>query len=186
MKTDQGWILSYSGRKVFPLDPRPEDFSIAVVAHALSLKCRYNGHCEFFYSVAYHSILVSQHVEPRHALIGLLHELDEVFLPDVPRPIKPFLRGWKAIAERNMIAGCQAFGIEYPFPEQVHYVDAQMLNTEKEILMPDSEPWEGLPPKLDLTLSFLYPKEVEDAFVSRYREIVGESDNPYFQLDRIP
>lgn len=48
------WILTFTGRRFYPLDPRPEDVCLEDIAHALSLICRYNGHSRFFYSVAEH------------------------------------------------------------------------------------------------------------------------------------
>ena len=53
------WILTYSGIEFWPLDPRPEDVRIEDIAHALSMQCRFAGHCDRFYSVAEHSIRVA-------------------------------------------------------------------------------------------------------------------------------
>ena len=58
------WIQTYSGKKFYPLDPRPEDIDIRDIAHALSLNCRFNGHCRCFYSVAEHSVGVSSSQSP--------------------------------------------------------------------------------------------------------------------------
>jgi hypothetical protein len=47
-----GWIQTASGRK-FPLfDIDAEAICIEDIAHALSMLCRFNGHCLRFYSVA--------------------------------------------------------------------------------------------------------------------------------------
>ncbi len=46
------WIQTYTGKQFWPLDPRPEDIDIEDIAHALALTCRFNGHCDYFYSVA--------------------------------------------------------------------------------------------------------------------------------------
>lgn len=45
------WIETYEGVKFTPLDPDPLDVRIGDIAHALSNKCRYTGHSEFFYCV---------------------------------------------------------------------------------------------------------------------------------------
>jgi uncharacterized protein len=160
-----------TGRQMNPLEPKPEDFDIDIVAHALSLKCRYNGHAIEFFSVAQHAILVSMFVEPEHAMWGLMHELDEVFLPDIPRPLKPFVQGWEKIAEKHMIAGAAAFGLTLPMPPNVKYVDSQMLHTEQDYLMPGTPDWDSLPPKLDCVIKPMTWQQSETAFHVRYNEL---------------
>jgi hypothetical protein len=51
------WIQTFSGRRFYPADPRPDDMDIGDVAHALSMVCRFNGHVRFHYSVAQHAVL---------------------------------------------------------------------------------------------------------------------------------
>lgn len=53
------WMQTFTGRQFWPMDPRPEDLDILDIAHALSLLCRFGGHCQRFYSVAEHSVHVS-------------------------------------------------------------------------------------------------------------------------------
>jgi hypothetical protein len=57
------WIQTFTGRQYWPLDPREGDVYIEDIAHALSLQCRFTGHCRSFYSVAEHCVRVS-HVVP--------------------------------------------------------------------------------------------------------------------------
>ena len=61
-------IQTYTGKRFTPDDPRPEDLDIRDFAHSLSLLCRYNGHCQVFYSVADHSVRVSRQCPPEAAL----------------------------------------------------------------------------------------------------------------------
>ncbi len=74
---------------VFSIDA--PTFDIRDIAHNLANKCRFNGAPRDFYSVAEHSLLVSQIVErmgydPRE---GLLHDASEAYGPDVASPQKP-------------------------------------------------------------------------------------------------
>lgn len=55
------WIMTYSGKRYYYLSPTAEDISIVDIAHALSNKCRFAGHCKDFYSVAQHSFLVAEY-----------------------------------------------------------------------------------------------------------------------------
>ena len=87
------WMQTATGRKFWPLDPRPEDVDIEDIAHALSNVCRFGGHCREFYSVAEHSVRVSDYVgalggAPWHRLAGLLHDATEAYLGDMIRPLK--------------------------------------------------------------------------------------------------
>lgn len=82
------WIQTYTGRRFWPLDPRPEDVCIEDIAHALALKTRYTGHTRIPYSVAEHCVRCSRIVSPAFALPALLHDAAEAYLPDLAAPIK--------------------------------------------------------------------------------------------------
>lgn len=69
---------------------------LPVIAHALSLNCRFNGQIKRFYSVAQHSIMVAELTRifggnARDYLEALLHDASEAYLSDVPAPFKQFL-----------------------------------------------------------------------------------------------
>lgn len=169
---EDDWMQAYGSRAVNPFAPKPEDFTLEVVAHALALKTRFNGHCNFFYSVAQHCVMVSEHCSPENALWGLLHELDEVFLPDVPRPIKRQLPQWREVAELHMQAGAKAFGLHYPFPEEIHYIDAAALKTEMfDVMAPAPKPWGALPPRFEQTILPMTWQDAKQQFINRYFEL---------------
>jgi 5'-deoxynucleotidase YfbR-like HD superfamily hydrolase len=87
--SDHRWIQTYTGRCFFPLNPEVSAISIVDIAHALSMKCRFGGHCNSFYSVAQHSIEVANLIAPASDRVyGLLHDAAEAYLPDVCSPIK--------------------------------------------------------------------------------------------------
>jgi hypothetical protein len=102
------FIGVFSGRLFYPMDPRPEDVDPMDIAHALSLRCRWGCMSPTFYSVAEHSLAVAnvaRHLAeleevPLGALAwayGLLHDANEAYLPDVPRPVKPFMPEWAKV-----------------------------------------------------------------------------------------
>ena len=49
-------IHTYTGIEFYIIDPQEEDIDIHDIAHPLSLLCRANGHCRYFYSVAQHTL----------------------------------------------------------------------------------------------------------------------------------
>lgn len=86
-------LLCPSGTTFYPFAPESEDIHIQDVAHALSLICRFGGHIQRFYSVAQHSVIVSEVAEantPGWGLAALLHEVAEALsgLGDVCGPVK--------------------------------------------------------------------------------------------------
>jgi len=94
-------LQTFSGKSFYPFDPRPEDVDINDIAHALSLICRFNGHCKEFYSVAEHSVRVAWYMQNRYreygmcmplpdvtSIYGLMHDSPEFVLIDFPRPLK--------------------------------------------------------------------------------------------------
>jgi len=100
----------YTGRLFYPMDPRPEDVDPMDIAHALSLRCRWGCMSPVFYSVAEHSLAVAnvaRHLAEQEEApfgfgalawaYGLLHDANEAYLPDVPRPVKPFMPEWAAV-----------------------------------------------------------------------------------------
>lgn len=120
-----GWIQTASGRQFWPLDPRIEDVHPPDIIDHLSKICRFAGACRKFYSVAQHSVLVSEIVqeigrEPdcsgggagggggsgaggfspmqrlQAALVGLWHDAAEAYIGDITRPFKRHLYACEA------------------------------------------------------------------------------------------
>ena len=137
------WIETASGKQMWPLEPRPEDVCIEDIAHALSLLCRYNGHCRFFYSVGQHSINCAKHAlrqehSYRVALLALLHDAAEAYVSDLARPIKPFVKGFGFIEYNLQQVIYEALKIKPPNPEEekvIKQIDGVLLVTEAPVLM---------------------------------------------------
>ena len=173
-----GWIQTYTGRAIWPLEPDPAHVCIEDIAHALSMKCRYTGHVREFYSVAEHSVYVSHIVPPEDALWGLLHDAPEAYLPDIARPIKSAIVGFKVVENMMMAAIATRFGLPGDMPESIKHADLVMLATESRDLM-SAPPYrwlttEGITP-LEQTIKPLLPIAAKASFLSRFKQLVSAS-----------
>jgi hypothetical protein len=171
-----GWIETYTGKQFHILAPQPEEIDIYDIAHALSMQCRYTGHCEAFYSVAEHSYIVSLLVPKEHALAALFHDASEAYLTDVASPVKPHLTNYKELEDTIMTAIAKKVGFIYPLSYEVKQADRAMLKTEAKYLMPSGgSTWnqeqfgdgsvKGKIPKC------LQPIEAKQLFLTRFWEL---------------
>jgi hypothetical protein len=150
---DRGdWIQTWGGGLFYPLDPQPEEIHIEDIAHALSLICRFNGHCDGFYSVAQHSIMIACMASPENALWGLLHDAAECYVADMPRPVKRCIPGYKEIEAGVELAVAQKFGLPEIMPPEIKELDHAMLALEANTVL-------KVPPK-DWYLPFPAPENV--------------------------
>ena len=129
------WMQTVSGGVFSPFAPEPNSIKIEDIAHALSNICRYNGHTRVFYSVAQHSVLVSQHCPHEHRLSGLLHDGAEAYLADIVRPVKPYLPDYRHLEARLEKAISERFGVPHPMPAIVKEIDTRILHDERNQLM---------------------------------------------------
>ena len=125
------WFCTASGRRVFVTDPDPEAICIEDIAHALSHLCRFGGHCDRFYSVAQHSVLVSLHVPQQLERSALLHDAAEAYIGDVIRPLKQELTTYKSIEARWESAIAHRFGVRPSCHPEIKLADRQALITER-------------------------------------------------------
>src|SRR6478735_5347699 len=105
------FLQTVSGRRVNPFDPDPSQLDIGDIARALGNLCRFGGHSRVFYSVAQHSVIVSELVEQRggdveDVFAALMHDAAEAYLGDMPHPIKH--RSPLGAAFREAEAGLEA------------------------------------------------------------------------------
>lgn len=168
-----GWINTYTGRKVFPLDLRPEDIDIRDIAHALALECRYANHTSLHYSVAQHSVILSKIVDPKYAMDALLHDAEEAYLGDLPRPLKvlPEFEFWRNAGARAAEVIQRVFGLG-PEPGEVKWADHAVCGVEAERLMNTHPDWVFQPSpkhwKIDKVWSW---QEAEAEFLKRFWEL---------------
>lgn len=172
------WIQTHSGRRVEPLNLKPQDVCIEDISAHLSKICRFTGAVSSFYSVAQHSVLVSVYCEPKDALWGLLHDASEYVLQDIPRPLKylPEFGFYREAEYRAMSAICKAFDIKERQPASVGAADIHMLATEARDLMSPLHPdWRTLKAPYTRRIASWSPDQAEIAFLARFRML---TENP--------
>ncbi|QXZ79635.1 phosphohydrolase [Rhizobium sp. L51/94] len=172
------WMQTYTGRKFWPLDPRANEIDIRDIAHSLAMQCRYAGHCENFFSVAEHSVLIADHLDEQGqdaetCLWGLLHDGEEAYLPDMIRPTKSSFPGYGDASAVVTLAICERFGLPPLKPAVVKQADDRILADEKEqnlrALKWDYEPG----PALGVTLRFWRPAKAEIHFLNCFYRLRG-------------
>jgi hypothetical protein len=174
------YFRTYTGKQVHPLSPRPEEIDVADVARSLSRQCRFLGHTEAFYSVAQHSVLVSQQVPHEDALWGLLHDASEAYLCDLPAPIKrdPQMEIYRIAEARLMAAVCERYGLPPEMPRSVKVADKVLLATEfRDVTTVDDPDWIvdacGNKPLPEYRITPWAPAFAERMFLDRFEELTA-------------
>jgi hypothetical protein len=155
------------------MNPLGSDFNIYDVAHGLSNICRFGGQCQEFYSVAEHSVHVSNIIEKGYEYEGLMHDAAEAFIGDIPKPLKHMLKDYMAIEYRAEIAVMDRFKVKFPFSPPVKVADLQMLKTEQAQAMRNGDNWQttGGENAAEIRINFWTPDEAKEQFLERFHEI---------------
>jgi len=166
------WIETFTGKRFYPFEPNPADIDIQDITHALSLICRYNGHCDHFYSVAQHSVLVSELVPKQYALDGLLHDAAEAYIGDIPPPIKKELPKFQEAERRLEVLIAEVFGVSFPIPAVVKTADSALLAAESiQLGMQKRSGWYLPVAAASVTIDFWDAEYAERRFHERYIEL---------------
>lgn len=189
MATD--WIQTNEGKALFPRAITKEAVgSIHEIAHSLALAFRFNRQLSKPYSVAEHCVRGSRLLPAAFAGAFLLHELSEVYLPDIPAPLKPYLtvdRGphpagstvlWTEIEREHTHVMLDALGFlslePLIYSREVRAMDLGMLMSEKRDLVgPEPMPWglDGIEPASQERI-VPWPSDLaKRMFVERFNEL---------------
>lgn len=188
------YIQTFRGGKFWPLDPRAGEVFAEDVAHALANVCRFSGHVRFFYSVAQHSVHVSENVPESAAFHALLHDAAEAYIGDVARPSKRnfyvllpvgFTGRWRyatfqEMEHRILNQVMTRFGCSWGGSwSAVKEADDRMLVTEARDLMPlGYEEWDvvvrGKVEPYPFTVEPWSPEKAERRFMERFVHLGGK------------
>ncbi len=125
------YLTTISGRKFYPLDPRPEDVDIHDIAWSLSRICRFGGHVTSHYSVATHCVAMSYVVPEEDALWALLHDASEAYVGDMVKPLKKNMGLYMETEAKVISVIMEKYGLPLEMPESVRIADTGILNAER-------------------------------------------------------
>lgn len=170
------FISTPSVPKFYFLNPRPEDILIGDIALALSHTCRFGGLCSVFYSVAEHSILVAKVLEsegasPLTVLAGMMHDAEETYIPDIPRPVKEMMPEAKGIYEILNNAIVKKYHLEGADWEHIKEIDDRLCTTEAKTLGIWNEEWESSGRPLDVKLYLWSCEDARQLFLNNFLEL---------------
>lgn len=170
------WMQTFTGIQFWPLDPDANEIEIEDISHALSNLCRYNGHCNGFYSVAQHSVLVSEIIPSTYAMEGLLHDAAEAYIGDVIRPLKRYLPAFKRAEKFLEFAIRAKFGLIDRSIPLIKQADNIALATEKRDVMGKAPvKWDlgGAKPRKEIIVPW-DPRTADEKFIDRFEELGGD------------
>lgn len=158
--------------------PDPATIFIEDIAWGLANTCRFAGQSLAYYSVAQHSVLVSDIVPDYMALDGLLHDAAEAYTGDVVAPLKKLLPDFKLIEQRVEAAVAARFGLKYMGAAEIKHADLRLLRTEQRDLTAGArDNWNGLDrfDPLPTPIEPLAPRAAYDLFMMRFGVLAGRA-----------
>jgi hypothetical protein len=88
-----GCMITFSGIVFDLMNPDPDLILIEDIAHGLAFNSRWNGASKRLFTIAEHSIRVSQHFNEKGTqLTGLFHDAEEAYWGDIIKPLKEIIK----------------------------------------------------------------------------------------------
>ena len=180
-----GYVRNKYGRKILLWDPSPEDYAaIETIADALAKMNRFNGGTRFPFSVARHSIIMSQQVPQPYKLEALLHDAHETVVGDIVTPMKLAVPQFYDIEKLHEVAMRKAYGLPKEKSEVIKEADLRMFLTEqKQLRYSQGENLSGLEP-YDVVLEPSSWEDDENDFLNQYKELTNDATGDETRLRR--
>ena len=165
------WILTFTNRRVWTIDPRVSEISIIDIAHALAMSCRYTGHGVNFYSVAEHSCHLFDNCSEQNRFWALMHDGSEGYISDINRPTKPHITGYREIEDSLMKVICLRFGLGPVMPSEVMDIDLRICKDEMYQNLQGFDMGGDRVKALGVTLQYWEPRKAEIEFLGRFYSV---------------
>jgi uncharacterized protein len=177
-------LTTFSGIYFDVFNPKLKQIKIEDIAHHLSMECRYNGACMYFYSTAEHSVLLSFSTKNLQSQkILLLHDATEAYLKDLVSDLKEHeaLAFYREVEDALYLKIMEKFGLPVTLlPPRLKDFDLAIRHNEVEALFDEIpehwiEKFKKYPPRISgLDLELWPPQAAEMAFLNRFRELFNE------------
>lgn len=176
------YINTFSNINFYPFDPYEEEIKIEDIAHALSLVCRFNGHCSTFYSVAQHCINCANEAKllsysPKLQLACLLHDASEAYIADITSPVKKSLPEYIKLEAILQKAIDSKYHLNDLTPEDftlIKKIDVLMLENECSVLLTNSFPISLSNSTQNHNFSFRNMNDVENEYKSIFTNLINQ------------
>jgi hypothetical protein len=167
------WMQTYTGKRFDFLHPTIDMVCVDDIAHSLAYQCRYFGHTTGHYSIAEHSVRVSDVVPEQFRLQGLLHDAAEAYTGDLVSPLKQISPEYRALEQCIEQLLSEFFGVDLcNLPPSVKLADLTLLATEKrDLLLVQRDDWNPLPTPLPTIIHPWSAMTAEQAFLKRLEQL---------------
>jgi uncharacterized protein len=177
------WTQTHRGVRFDIFNLRAEDIFVEDIAHHLSQINRFGGATPFPYSVAQHSVIVSNMCSADNAMHGLLHDAAEAYIGDLPSPWKDLVRiaGDRIVDIEEEIMEVIYERLKLPLPDldaslDVHKCDRAACAVERVALMPSVLDWGIIdtidtPPTWLRMIKRMASEDAKELFLERFRDL---------------
>lgn len=148
-------------------NPLPEQISIIDIAHGLAFNSHFGGQTPEFFSIAQHSILVSDLIpndiamqKPGLKLMALMHDAAEAYIGDMIKPLKVHFPEFKIIENNIMDAIAKRFNLQLAYMSYIKEFDLQAQAIEYNQFYKDQ-----------YSISYLNPEEAKALFIYRFNKL---------------
>lgn len=171
-------LVTFMQKSIDLSNIKERDISIIDIAHSLSLLCRFNGHCSGFYSVAQHSVLMSDLMHDDHgAKCALMHDAAEAYIGDITTPLKIKLKDIDEIEANILKVIFTTFKINMTATRkaEIEKKDARLLITEMNQICRKRPPikWHNPPKPYDIRIEYWPWQKAYNEFMTRANRLWG-------------
>lgn len=155
--------VNFSGVPLDYVRPNPAHIDIVDIGLGISKECRWNGQLppDEFYSVAQHSVLVSNLLPAEAQFPGLMHDAEEAYVRDLATPLKLLIPQYVEVANGVKKALRIRFDLHHDDTDsRVKEVDTAVAKIEHEALFEHRRHF-----------PLLSPGDAFRAFIARFNEL---------------
>lgn len=169
LKTKTGLLLDY-------MNIAKNSISIYDIAHSLSLICRFNGHCKYFFSVAQHCLFTSWYANKlgydyRIQMCALLHDAQEAYVCDLPTPLKKLLPEYAKIERRVQSAITECFDVSEVYKgshKLIKSIDVEVGNIERKYLLEEHNIFYNNDYDMRIYLQEQSPVDIREKYINTF------------------